>query len=764
MGRKSREKRERRKHGAPAVAKGPQYFHISTAHPGAATAMRTPPEDIHNAMRAEMLASMPAMRNEINVNIARLLEILRTNDPIRLLFTVALNNSIFDPERYVAGEPESAGSPVKSEFALSLAASLPPNPEPSEPSREAIDEFGQLLDQVLTAANMYFVTETMDPKYAPAESEPRMQMITETLNVRGESRRSHAFDLVRDLFAPHDKFLTERLGFSTQDFIRVAVLVEEHISHVLKDYLAFTKRLRQTIDESARTLRPPTADAAATLSGELSKLPQNPFEISPTQGVPTALLDLLSLKPGENAAFAEFEKAPGWPTNDSRIFARPILASNGKYHAFAPHLLIQNLVFVMEELIRHADKKYFTDSYAKKRGKVLEQLAVKYLTALLPGSKAYEKVYYPSNECEDSLVCECDALVVFGRTLFIVEAKAAAVARATRRGGLKSIEADVKELIANAQTQGARAKRYIEESTPARFTYEDGTEAVTFGSRAELGDIFIINVTLSHLGALATKLTTSAAMGLLKERVWPWTVFVNDLRSVSEVLNRPAEFIAFLKQRLSLHDTGIVTTSDENDLLGTFMAHGLDFTDAAQAGAGMVLIDPSYSLPLDRYFLGKEGVLDPSPKPNLDIPTEIDRLARGLEASGPLGVEAATEVLALPRPVLQFINEKLRKLLRAAERGEFHDVTVPPQRKHPGVTIAVGSVASPTDWRKRIETYAVLKKYRERASRWLLITIGIAKDGLRVYVSDLLEGEWKPDPVKERAADMLFAEIAKAGA
>ncbi|HYH10457.1 MAG TPA: hypothetical protein VEK11_25660 [Thermoanaerobaculia bacterium] len=761
MGRKSREKRERRKQKAEPAAKRPQYFHVSTAHPGAATAMRTPPEEIQDAMRTEMLANMPGMREEINAGIVRLLDILRTNDPIRLLFTVALQNSIFDPERYVAGDSENAGSPVKSEYALSLAASLPPNPEASEPSEATIDEFGELLDQVLTTANMYFVTETMDPKYAPAESEARMQMITETLNVRGDSRRSHAHDLVRHLFVPHDQFLSEHFGFATEDFIRAALLVEKQISRVLNDYLAFTKRLRETIDESARTLHRPSAEAAALLSGELADLAQNPFEINPTQEMPAALLDLLSLKFGENAPFAEFEKAPGWPTNDSRIFARPILAAHGRYYAFAPHILIQNLVFVMEELIRRADKKYFTNSYAKKRGKVLEQLAVKYLTDLLPGAKAYEKVYYPSKECEDSVVCECDALVLVGRTLFIVEAKAAAVAASTRRGGLKSIEADVKELIANAQTQGARAKRYIEENAPARFTFEDGSEAITFTSRAELGDIFIINVTLSHLGALATKLTTSAAMGLLKERVWPWTVFVNDLRSVSEVFDSSAEFIAFLKQRLSLHDTGIVTTSDENDILGAFLAHGLDFTDAAQSGAGMVLIDPSYSRPLDRYFLGQEGVLAPSAKPRLDVPTEIERLARGLEASGPLGIEAAAEILALPRPVLQFIDEKLRKMLRAAGRGEFHDITVPPQRKHPGVTIAVGSVASPTDWRKRIETYSVLKKYRERAARWLVITIGIAKDGLRVYASDLLEDEWRPDPVKERASDQLFTDIAR---
>ena len=759
MGRKSREKRERRKFKSSELPKGPQYFHIDTPHPGAATAMRTPPAEVQQEIRAEMLRNMPAMREEINRGITRLLEILHAHEPLRLLLHVALRNSIFDPVTYLEGGSDA--SPVRSEFALSLATSMPHAPGKAEPSEETVEEFAQLIEEVLVTTNGYFMAETMDSKYTPAQSEARMHMLTETLNIRGESRPSHVRDVVRALFTPHDSFLTKHFRFSTEDFVRASTLIEKQIMDALNRYLRFTKRMREVIAEAEKKMEYPPPETAAAMADELSELSHNPFEIKPTIELPPSLLHILSLTPGENAPFAKLKKAPAWPTNDSLIFGRPLIEWEGKFHAFAPHLVIQNLVYILEELIRRADPKYFTDSYAKKRGKVLETLAVKYLTALLPGAVAYEKVYYPSKECEDSVRCECDALILFGRTLFIVEAKAAAVAASTRRGGLKSIEADITELIANAQTQGARARRYIEESAPARFTYEDGTEAITFGSRAELGDIFIVNVTLSHLGALATKLSTSAAMGLLRERTWPWTVFINDLRSVSEILDSPAEFIAFLKLRLSLHEAGIVTTPDENDLLGSFLVHGLDFTDAAAAGAGMVLLDASYTKPLDRYFLGQEGVIAAAPKPILDLPKDLKQLVSGLEKSGPLGVEAAAEIITFPRPLLQFIDEKLRHLLRAARDGDFHDLTIPPQRKMPGITIAVGPVASPTDWRKRMETYALLKKYREHAARWLLVTVGIAKGGERVYMADLLEDAWKPDPKLERAANMLFAEIAR---
>jgi hypothetical protein len=710
-------------------------------------------------MRAEMLRNMPELRQEIDSKVARLLEILRVHDPLRLLLSVALRNSVYDPEKYLAAEVDA--SPVRTEFALSLAASLSHDVGKPEPSEDTVEEFTNLIEEVLTAANGYFISETLDPKYTPAQSEARMQMLTETLNIRGETLPSYALDLVRALFTPHDHFLAERFGFVTDDFVRAASVIGDQILGAFGKYLTFNERLRGVIVESKTTMKYPSPEKAAEIADELSQLSHNPFEITPTPEVPPALLSLLSLAPGENAPFAEFKKAPGWPTNDSRIFERPLLTINGRFYAFAPHLPLQNLVFALEQLVQRTDPKYFTDSYSKKRGKVLETLAVKYVTALLPGAIAYEKVYYPSKECGDSGRCECDALVLFGRTLFIVEAKAAAVAASTRRGGLKSIEKDVEELIASAQRQGARVRRYIDESAPARFTYEDDSEAVTFESRAELGDIFIINVTLSHLGALATKLTTSAAMGLLKERVWPWTVSVNDLRAISEILDSPAEFIAFLKLRLSLHDKGIVTTPDENDLLGSFLTHGLDFTDASDAGAGMVLLDPSYTRPLDRFFLGKEGVLPVSPKPILEIPQEMKRLVAGLQGSGPLCIEAAVELLMLPRPVLQFIEDKLRGVIRSAERGDFHDLTIPPQRKRPGITIAVGAISSPTNWRKRMETYTILKKYRERAARWLLVTVGIAKDGHCVYDADLLEDEWRPDPKRERAAEMFFAEVAR---
>lgn len=88
-----------------------------------------------------MEESLPAMAAEVNARIQRLLSLLNTYSPLRMLLDVALRNSIFNPEQYLAGKSENAV--VRTEYALSLAASVAQSVEKPEPPDEMVEEFAQ---------------------------------------------------------------------------------------------------------------------------------------------------------------------------------------------------------------------------------------------------------------------------------------------------------------------------------------------------------------------------------------------------------------------------------------------------------------------------------------------------------------------------------------------------------------------------------------------------------------------------------------------
>lgn len=91
--------------------------------------------------------------------------------------------------------------------------------------------------------------------------------------------------------------------------------------------------------------------------------------------------------------------------------------------------------------------------------------------------------------------------------------------------------------------------------------------AVTLPPRADLHDVFFVNVPLTNLGHLATRLSTAKRLDLLSSDDWPWSVCITDLQVIAEILDGPGEFLAYLSARRTSNDAGGAVTPDENDFL-----------------------------------------------------------------------------------------------------------------------------------------------------------------------------------------------------
>jgi len=116
-------------------------------------------------------------------------------------------------------------------------------------------------------------------------------------------------------------------------------------------------------------------------------------------------------------------------------------------------------------------------------------------------------------------------------------------------------------------------------------------------------EVFIINPTLHALGGHAPQLARLQALGLFPEAELPWSVFINDLRVISETCDNAAIFLHYLAWRNRLPLGERVTVSDEIDLWGCYLnceRFGM------LAGGGKAMLGNS-TVDFDSYYHGLLG-------------------------------------------------------------------------------------------------------------------------------------------------------------
>jgi hypothetical protein len=208
----------------------------------------------------------------------------------------------------------------------------------------------------------------------------------------------------------------------------------------------------------------------------------------------------------------------------------------------------------------------------------------------------------------------------------LVEGKASPVSVQALRGDTVRLGRDMRDAVEVAWTQGARARAYILGEGDTVFFDEDGGEMVTIPA-GSIEDVYIVNPTLHELGGHATQLPKLRSLGLFPTGEFPWSVFVNDLRVISETCENAAVFLHYLvwRNRLPLGDE--VTVTDELDLWGSYL---LNERFGMLAEEGTVSIANS-TTDFDAYYDGQmgRGPKRPPPRKFLDEPVRgfVERMA-----------------------------------------------------------------------------------------------------------------------------------------
>ncbi|GAA0202767.1 hypothetical protein GCM10008944_20540 [Cytobacillus oceanisediminis] len=260
---------------------------------------------------------------------------------------------------------------------------------------------------------------------------------------------------------------------------------------------------------------------------------------------------------------------------NSPLRARPLVVRDDLVMTVHPALIPDSVKAALEDALK--DSAHW-ETYAAHRGKYLEGRIADIFSKLVPGVVDHHSIEYfvPATEYEAAgdpdgftKLVEADHLFVLHDVAFIVEDKAIPLSDRSRTGEVNPLRRNLASAITKGAEQAGRLKQRIAEDRSLRL--RDGTRL----DLADVREIHSIVTSLDDMPGIATATSKLVGAGLLPPDNIPWTVSLNDLDLISQLIDRPAEFLLYIRRRTEPKATEMFMAVDELDLFLLFFRMGL---------------------------------------------------------------------------------------------------------------------------------------------------------------------------------------------
>ncbi|MEU9510710.1 hypothetical protein AB0D32_31030 [Micromonospora sp. NPDC048170] len=256
----------------------------------------------------------------------------------------------------------------------------------------------------------------------------------------------------------------------------------------------------------------------------------------------------------------------------SPLRVRPILQDpDGSFVVVHGGLLIPAIRERVEEALRLDQRAW--DVYSKHRGQYVERAAADLVAAHLPGCVSHLGLehFVPATGVETeparyTKVVEGDGLLICDDVAIIIESKAVALRAQSRTGDPLRLRQDLRRIVTDAANQSERLRRRILDDGGLRLRDQNWLDL------SGVREVHAIAVSLEDLSGIATVTSDLVAAGLLTDSALPWTVSLHDLRIISELIDRPAELLLYLRRRTEPDITRWFHAVDELDFYLHFLA------------------------------------------------------------------------------------------------------------------------------------------------------------------------------------------------
>ena len=463
-------------------------------------------------------------------------------------------------------------------------------------------------------------------RYTQIESEVRKKLISETLQIRGKAYSVHIKALFLDMFSLHDDFFIKKFGFKSSDIIDTFEKVEyEFISKVSQpdgmltqnqcnrfaDWLKTNenKIIEQQISPSKFQKEFLKENPIYQLNsiGDYDKLYRIDFNV--LKGEQIKVIESISLCFGQNDKFPLPNK-PEYsyePMNDSDIFSKPFVKNGNDYYVYSNHLLERNLFEIAIQLIKE-DALYYKNNFddnnlVVSKNNFIERQTLDLFKKMLPSVNFFPTAQYNYTEQDLNLKCakngrtELDIIGIGNNTTYLIEVKAGLVGNDAKRGGIKSIKSDLKNIIGDAICQSYRAHRYILNSDEPIFRSNDTIINIDKNSK-----VFRICVSFSYVGNIISALTKLKEFQVIENDAdFAWVLNIFNLYVFSEFIDSENMFIDYLEKRYDLYKDKRVNDLDEIAVLGLYFYNNM-VIDKIHSNAYKVILNPHYTLEFDNYY------------------------------------------------------------------------------------------------------------------------------------------------------------------
>jgi hypothetical protein len=453
--------------------------------------------------------------------------------------------------------------------------------------------------------------------------------------------------------------------------------------------------------------------------------------------------------------FATFETGPGEPRGrDSRpnrfesLVERPLLrVGPSDYLAHLVATLDWAVRPRLENLIRKSSPGGWR-RYERVRSSYLEDEALACLTSTSRHAQAHPRLTYYLDESRSDAY-EVDGIFTADEMLVIVEAKSGTLRPAGRRGAPSMVE-DLNALVDHPSKQAQRVLKYLESRDTCEFASESGGTVRI--RRSDYSRIVVLTPTMEHLEAFATHVSDLREIGLLADGVLPWSVYLGDLRIIADCVSGVGQLAHFLERRSRIENRPF-GAHDEIDMFGCYLSNGLYFdNDDPEIPISLT----TFSTAFDDYYMYIQGIRKtPAAKPSQKLPDGIRHLVDELERSGVPGFVAAVCALLDMNESSRdkFADFMVKRRTAANERG-FSAFSLGFDRGETWLTY----VAARWPNGKGFEEYISAVKYRGKARRVVGIMQSAVDDAkLSVCVQDFA---WRSDAVLSDLAERVFASLA----
>lgn len=373
-----------------------------------------------------------------------------------------------------------------------------------------------------------------------------------------------------------------------------------------------------------------------------------------------------------------------------------------------------------------------------------ETNTVEYLKRVFPSDAVFGSLYYPDPDIPGGET-ELDAAVLWGPFLLIVEIKAKQFRDEARLGASKPFVSDFKNNIEDAYKQCLRAVRYIDSVDTATFREaKTGRMLTVVGSKLRV--IYPVSVTLRQFGLLQADLSQMKVLGLFGNSKFPWSVTLDDLDVVTKFIGLPDYLIHYIKRRIELQHSTTDVTSDELDLLGSYLDNRLDpskywhrTTDHGQTyhalmiGGACQRFEPFY-----------DDSVDPGPVPELVIHPFWQRIVQLLHKRGDESARlCASAILDLTNEELGHAASQVEELVKNLRATGF-PLGVPKSITYRRRGITLVFVLWKDRDRLMLEMQNVIKRemYRSRDEKGIAIGIAITDMGVEPPIIRYSECQW----------------------